>query len=94
MASTITDLFQQYDAGCDSETPARTIDELRALWHAADCRYNDEADETAFWTLVFGGEECNGCESWAWNDGGEFPTNAQWAAFETERDALRAEDAA
>jgi hypothetical protein len=81
MATTITDLYEEFDAGTGSEGSERTIEELRELWHASDLTYGGETP-SAFWILVFGRE--GDTERWA--DGGvDWPTDEQWQAF---RDAL------
>ena len=80
MLTTITDVYQAYERGCEGEEPARTPEELRALMHLVGLRY--ETIGPAFWRLVFGDgdEPCWGSGELSW------PTPAQWDRFEDERE--------
>ncbi len=78
---TMNDLSNEYEAGCGSEKPVRTTEDLRDLFHASESRYDDAASIDAFWILVFG---VNPGSEDVWGDGGlDWPSDAQWAAYES-----------
>jgi hypothetical protein len=84
--TTIADLYNHYDAGCGTETPMRTVDELRDLLHEFNIRYDDPRAIDAFWILVFGREDA-GSDCWAWDLEGDYPHDAEIVAFHAAREA-------
>lgn len=81
MATTIDNLYAEYEQACGSESPGRTRDDLRELWHASELSYGGETP-SAFWILVFGEE--GDVDRWA-DGGADWPTENQWRAFATAR---------
>jgi hypothetical protein len=76
--TTITDVYQYFTECFGTESPARTLDELRDLIHAAGLRY--EEIDSRFWDLAFGDVESTFVASWAHGQV-DWPTDAQWDAF-------------
>lgn len=76
MATTIIDLYAEFDTACGAAHSPRTAEELRELLHAAELRY--EQVGPAFWSLVF---------DTGWAEGRDI-SDADWAA---RMDAITAE---